>query len=154
MYAPASFKAARRETPAGRLFSGVDFSGEIPYHRSILSSAVRCGKWSEQDSREELLILSARRPSASPAPPAGSRGWQNWYSGKMEESGFDEVQTDRCGSVLGRIRGRRPPSNEQGILLEVRRFAPAAFDISAADQLLRGCAARRKAAPKAVFIKS
>jgi len=35
-------------------------------------------------------------------------------------------------------------SNEQGILLEVRRFAPAAFDISAADQLLRGCAARRK----------
>ena len=26
-----------------------------------------------QDSREELLILSARRPSASPAPPAGSR---------------------------------------------------------------------------------
>ena len=107
MYAPASFKAARRETPAVRFFSGVDFSGEIPYHRSILSSAVRCGKWSEQDSREELLILSARRPSASPAPPAGSRGWQNWYSGKMEESGFDEVQTDRCGSVLGRIRGRR-----------------------------------------------
>lgn len=105
MYAPASFKAARRETPAGRLFSGVDFSGEIPYHRSIVSSAVRCGKWSEQDSREELLIPSARRPSASPAPPAGSRGWQNWYSGKMEESGFDEVQTDRCGSVLGRIRG-------------------------------------------------
>ena len=89
MYAPASFKAARRETPAGRLFSGVDFSGEIPYHRSILSSAVRCGKWSEQDSREELLIPSARRPSASPALPAGSRGWQNWYSGKMEESGFD-----------------------------------------------------------------
>ena len=57
MYAPASFKAARRETPAGRLFSGVDFSGEIPYHRSILSSAVRCGKWSEQDSREELDYL-------------------------------------------------------------------------------------------------
>lgn len=114
MYAPASFKAARRETPAGRLFSGVDFSGEIPYHRSILSSAVRCGKWSEQDSREELLIPSARRPSASPAPPAGSRGWQNWYSGKMEESGFDEVQTDRCGSVLGRIRGQAAPARMGG----------------------------------------
>ena len=122
MYAPASFKAARRETPAGRLFSGVDFSGEIPYHRSILSSAVRCGKWSEQDSREELLIPSARRPSASPAPPAGSRGWQNWYSGKMEESGFDEVQTDRCGSVLGRIRGRRPPPVWAGAAPCVRRF--------------------------------
>lgn len=27
---------------------------------------------------------------------------------KMEEYGFDEVQVDRYGSVLGRIRGRRP----------------------------------------------
>ena len=35
-------------------------------------------------------------------------------------------------------------SNEQGILLEVRRFAPAAFDIPAADEALRVCAARRK----------
>lgn len=35
-------------------------------------------------------------------------------------------------------------SNEQGILLEVRRFAPAAFDISAADQALRSSAVRRK----------
>ena len=35
-------------------------------------------------------------------------------------------------------------SNEQGILLEVRRFAPAAFDIPTADQLLRSCATRRK----------
>ena len=35
-------------------------------------------------------------------------------------------------------------SNEQGILLEVRRFAPAAFDIPTADTLLRGCAVRRK----------
>ena len=35
-------------------------------------------------------------------------------------------------------------SNEQGILLEVRRFAPDAFDIPTADQLLRACAVRRK----------
>ncbi len=35
-------------------------------------------------------------------------------------------------------------TNEQGILLEIRRFAPAAFDISQADTLLRECAARRK----------
>ena len=35
-------------------------------------------------------------------------------------------------------------SNEQAILLEVRRFAPSAFDLSAADQLLRGCAVRRR----------
>lgn len=35
-------------------------------------------------------------------------------------------------------------TNEQGILLEVRRFAPAAFDIPAADAALRSCAVRRK----------
>ena len=34
---------------------------------------------------------------------------------------------------------------EQGILLEVRRFAPAAFDIPTADEALRQCASRRKA---------
>ncbi len=34
--------------------------------------------------------------------------------------------------------------NEQGILLEVRRFAPAAFDVPAADAALRACAVRRK----------
>ena len=36
-------------------------------------------------------------------------------------------------------------SNEQAILLEVRRFAPAAFDIPTADRLLREAAVRRKA---------
>ncbi len=35
-------------------------------------------------------------------------------------------------------------SNEQGILLEVRRFAPSAFDIASADALLRQCAADRR----------
>ena len=35
-------------------------------------------------------------------------------------------------------------SNQQGILLEVRRFAPAAFDIAAADAALRECAVRRR----------
>lgn len=35
-------------------------------------------------------------------------------------------------------------SNEQAILLEVRRFAPAAFDVPAADAALRACAVLRK----------
>ena len=35
-------------------------------------------------------------------------------------------------------------SNEQGILLEARRFAPAAYDIPTADALLRSCAQRRQ----------
>ena len=35
-------------------------------------------------------------------------------------------------------------SNEQAILLEIRRFAPTAFDFSTADALLRECAQQRK----------
>ena len=35
-------------------------------------------------------------------------------------------------------------SNEQAILLDIRRFAPSAHDLSTADALLRGCAIRRK----------
>ena len=35
-------------------------------------------------------------------------------------------------------------TNEQGILLEVRRFASAAFDVPAADAALRACAVRRR----------
>ena len=40
-------------------------------------------------------------------------------------------------------------SNEQAILLEIRRFAPAAFDSSTADSLLRACAVRRQELTKA-----
>lgn len=40
-------------------------------------------------------------------------------------------------------------SNEQAILLEVRRFAPTAFDIPTADALLRECAQRRREAAEA-----
>ncbi|WP_409966884.1 AAA family ATPase [Bengtsoniella intestinalis] len=36
-------------------------------------------------------------------------------------------------------------TNEQAILLEVRRFAPTAFDVTTADESLRHCGARRKA---------
>nr|WP_325253644.1 AAA family ATPase [uncultured Oscillibacter sp.] len=41
-------------------------------------------------------------------------------------------------------------TNEQGILLEVRRFAPAAFDVPAADAALRACAVRRRELTEAV----
>ena len=40
-------------------------------------------------------------------------------------------------------------SNEQAILLEIRRFAPDAFDSSTADSLLRACAIRRQELTKA-----
>lgn len=40
-------------------------------------------------------------------------------------------------------------TNEQAILLEVRRFAPSAFDIPTADQVLRNAGQRRRAAAEA-----
>ena len=40
-------------------------------------------------------------------------------------------------------------TNEQAILLEVRRFAPSAFDISTADQVLRNAGQRRRALAEA-----
>ena len=40
-------------------------------------------------------------------------------------------------------------SNEQAILLEIRRFAPNAFDSSTGDSLLRACAVRRQGLTKA-----
>ena len=40
-------------------------------------------------------------------------------------------------------------ANEQAILLEVRRFAPEAFDVTTADAELRRCAQRRKALSEA-----
>lgn len=40
-------------------------------------------------------------------------------------------------------------NNEQGILLEVRRFAPSAFDIPTADQVLQNAARQRRALTEA-----
>lgn len=40
-------------------------------------------------------------------------------------------------------------TNEQAILLEVRRFAPSAFDIPTADQVLRNAGQRRRALAEA-----
>ena len=57
----------------------------------------------------------------------------------------DQAQEDlRAKSAAADALYATLSSNEQGILLEVRRFAPTAFDIPTADLLLRRCAQRRK----------
>ena len=57
----------------------------------------------------------------------------------------DRAQADANGkSATADTLYNTLTNNEQGILLEVRRFAPTAFDIPAADQLLREAAVRRK----------
>lgn len=57
----------------------------------------------------------------------------------------DAARTDAAGkSAAADSLYTSLSSNEQAILLEVRRFAPAAFDIPTADALLRQCALRRR----------
>ena len=62
----------------------------------------------------------------------------------------DAAQTDAgAKSAAAEALYNSLSSNEQGILLEIRRFAPSAYDISTADSLLRECAVRRKALAEA-----
>lgn len=54
-----------------------------------------------------------------------------------------QAEADRLSAAADAL-GETYTSNEQRILLEVRRFAPAAFDLSAADNALRSAYAVRK----------
>ena len=73
-------------------------------------------------TREEQLIAFCQEAIRIPSPSGREQGVAELMRRKMEEYGFDEVQTDRCGSVLGRIRGRRPPPVWAGAARCVRRF--------------------------------
>jgi len=58
---------------------------------------------------------------------------------------FESAQADlNARSAAAEALHSTLSSNEQAILLEIRRFAPTAFDIPTADALLRECAVRRR----------
>jgi len=58
---------------------------------------------------------------------------------------FESAQADlNAKSAAAEALYNTLSSNEQAILLEIRRFAPTAFDIPTADALLRECGTRRK----------
>ncbi len=58
---------------------------------------------------------------------------------------FESAQADlNAKSAAAEALYSTLSSNEQAILLEIRRFAPTAFDIPTADALLRECAAHRR----------
>ena len=59
-------------------------------------------------TRDEQLIAFCREAVRIPSPSGQERDVAELMKRKMEEYGFDEVRMDRCGSVLGRIRGKRP----------------------------------------------
>ena len=52
----------------------------------------------------ELCQKLIRRPSVS----GEERAVAEFLKGTMEKLGYDQVEIDRYGSVLGRVRGKRP----------------------------------------------
>lgn len=77
------------------------------------------------------------------ADPAGVQELADAYCKLCEAREAAQSEADRRSAAADTLHNTLT-ANEQGLLLEVRRFAPAAFDLSAADQLLRACAVRRK----------
>ena len=111
--------------------AGCGLSGAV-----VLAAALLTGK---KQARWESLAAEARqrRNEELSAYTALYRAAEE----ARAEAGRRSATADALYSSLS--------SNEQGILLEVRRFAPAAFDIPTADQLLRSCAVRRQELVKA-----
>ena len=58
--------------------------------------------------RDQRLIEFCQQAVRIPSPSGQEREVAQLMKRKMEEYGFDEVLIDRYGSVLGRMRGRRP----------------------------------------------
>lgn len=82
------------------------------------------------------------------ADPAAITALAETYAGLCQARDDAQAEADRRSAAADTLYNTLT-ANEQGLLLEVRRFAPSAFDLSAADQLLRECAVRRKEAQAA-----
>ena len=59
-------------------------------------------------TREERLIAFCQEAVRIPSPSGREKALAEMLKGTMEDYGFDQVEIDRFGSVLGRIHGRRP----------------------------------------------
>ena len=80
--------------------------------------------------------------------PAGITALAERYGALCQAQ--DAARQDRDGkSAAAGALYETLRSNEQAILLEVRRFAPEAFDAASADAALRRCAQKRKALSEA-----
>ena len=94
-----------------------------------------------------IALLTRRKQAHWEAQAAGARQQRQSdlaaYASMYSALEAARAEADKCSATAEALYNSLS-SNEQGILLEVRRFAPAAFDIPTADQLLRSCAVRRK----------
>ena len=98
------------------------------------------------------LLVNKRRKKAQTAALTKHFGTTNQseiaamadtYLKLLENRDAAQAELDRLTSAADTLYNSIS-SNEQAILLEIRRFAPLAYDLSTADALLRGCAIRRK----------
>lgn len=96
------------------------------------------------DRKKRSAYLSA----LGAATPEALAQLLDTYLKLLETRDAAQAEADRRSAAADTLYNTLS-SNEQAILLEIRRFAPAAFDISTADQLLRDCAVRRKALAEA-----
>ena len=88
--------------------------------------------------------LAALQKRFGTADPAVLNALADAYGRALESR--DHAQADaNAKSAAAEALNSTYTTNEQAILLEVRRFAPAAFHAAAADQALRSCAQQRKA---------
>lgn len=86
---------------------------------------------------------AARRKRFGAADPAAiaamAETYARLYQAREEAQANANAKSAAADSLYATLS-----ANEQAILLEVRRFAPSAFSISAADQLLRDAARQRR----------
>ncbi len=99
-----------------------------------------------------LLALRRRKDRAAYAAYLKARGAQSEeelraladaYAALVQARDEAQAEADKRSAAADALYNTLS-SNEQAILLEIRRFAPAAFDAATADNLLRQCAIRRQ----------
>ena len=102
----------------------------------VLAAGLMTGK---KQARWEALAAEARQRRD---------GELSAYTALYRAAGEARAEADRRSATAEALYSTLS-SNEQAILLEIRRFAPDAFDSSTADSLLRACAVRRQELTKA-----
>ena len=86
---------------------------------------------------------AARRKRFGAADPAAIAAMAETYARLYQAREEARAEADRRSAAADSLYATLS-ANEQAILLEVRRFAPSAFSITAADQLLRDAARQRR----------
>ena len=99
-----------------------------------------CGK--KQKKAQIQSWLDNRRRTYGTDDPEALKTLAEGYSALLDREAQALRERESCVSAADAL-AEALTTNEQAILLEIRRFAPA-FDLSAADDLLRTCAIHRR----------